>query len=56
MHVIDCECGLTLQAANEADLAKSVKEHVEESHPDMKMSDDELSGFVEEKSYFATDS
>jgi predicted small metal-binding protein len=57
MHVIDCDCGATLQAGSEDDLAKRVREHVEEQHPEMQgMSEEELRSFVAEKAYYATDS
>ncbi|MEX2196255.1 MAG: short-chain dehydrogenase/reductase [Thermoleophilaceae bacterium] len=56
MRVIDCECGATLQAANDDDLAGQVREHLDADHPDMEMTDDELRGFVSGKAYAASDS
>jgi predicted small metal-binding protein len=55
MRVIDCDCGKTLQAANDDDLARAVRDHVAEDHPDMSMSDDELREFVSSKAYDAQD-
>jgi predicted small metal-binding protein len=55
MRVIDCECGKTLQAANDEDLARSVREHVAEDHPDMELSDDQLQELVSAKAYDADD-
>jgi predicted small metal-binding protein len=55
MRVIDCECGHTLQAANDDDLVNVTREHVNEVHPDMKLDDDGLRAFVAEKAYDATD-
>ena len=56
MQVIDCDCGVTLQAANEDDLARRVREHLESDHPDMEMDDEQIRSFVAEKSYAASDS
>jgi predicted small metal-binding protein len=55
MRVIDCECGKTLQAANDEDLARSVREHVAEDHPDMDLSDDQVQELVGAKAYDADD-
>ena len=56
MRVIDCDCGVTLQAANDDELAKAVKEHVESDHPDMQLDDEGARSMVEEKAYSAMDS
>jgi predicted small metal-binding protein len=56
VRVIDCDCGHTLSAANDDDLADRVKEHLAEDHPDQKMSDDEVRAFVGNKAYDASDS
>ena len=56
MRVIDCECGKTLQAANDEDLAEAVRRHVAEDHPDMQMSDEDVRGFVASEAYEAGDS
>lgn len=55
MRVIDCQCGTTLKAANDQDLAKAVRDHVEESHPDMELSDDQVEAMVAEEAYDADD-
>jgi Protein of unknown function (DUF1059) len=54
--VIDCQCGKTLQAANDDDLAGAVRNHVADDHPDMEMSDDEVREFVSSQAYDAQDS
>ena len=56
MRVIDCDCGKTLQAANDEDLANAVKDHVAEDHPDMDMSDDQAAELVGAQAYEASDS
>lgn len=55
MRVIDCECGKTLQAANDDDLAGVVRGHIADDHPDMEMSDDEIREFVASRAYDAED-
>jgi predicted small metal-binding protein len=55
MRVIDCQCGTTLQAANDEDLAKAVRDHVDESHPEMDLSDDDVQEMVAEDAYDADD-
>jgi predicted small metal-binding protein len=54
--VIDCDCGHTLQAANDDELARRAREHIDSEHPDMAMSDDQIRELVEQKAYAATDS
>ena len=56
MRVIDCECGKTLQAANDEDLAEAVRGHVAEDHPDMQMSDDQVEELISANAYDASDS
>jgi hypothetical protein len=56
MRAIDCECGKTLQAANDDDLAEAVRDHVAEDHPDMDMSGDEAEQMVGAQAYDAEDS
>jgi hypothetical protein len=56
MRVIDCDCGKTLQAANDDDLYKAAREHVDEAHPDMQLSDEQVRNLVSERAYEATDS
>jgi predicted small metal-binding protein len=51
MRVIDCECGTTLKAANDEDLASSVRDHVNESHPEMDLTDEQIQEMVAEQAY-----
>jgi predicted small metal-binding protein len=55
MRVIDCQCGTTLKAANDADLAGEVKNHVDEAHPDTELSDEQAQEMVAEQAYDADD-
>jgi predicted small metal-binding protein len=56
MRVIDCDCGKTLQAANDDDLVGAVRDHVAEDHPDMEMSEDQAREMVSAQAYDAQDS
>lgn len=55
MRVIDCDCGATLQAANDDDLLKAAREHVAQKHPDMQFTDEQVKGLVADKAYEASD-
>jgi predicted small metal-binding protein len=55
MRVIDCDCGATLQAANDDDLLKAAREHVDQKHPDMKLTDEQVQNLVAAKAYEASD-
>jgi len=56
MKVIDCDCGQTLQAANDEDLFRETRAHVDQEHPDMEMSDDQVRELVASRAYEASDS
>ena len=56
MKVIDCDCGQTLQAANEDDLASQVLEHAEEKHPELELSATQARQLVSDRAYEASDS
>jgi hypothetical protein len=55
MRVIDCDCGATLQAANDDDLLKAAREHCDPKHPDLQLTDDQVQTLVTEKAYEASD-
>jgi hypothetical protein len=52
MRVIDLDSGQTLQAANDDDLFKAVREQM----PEAELSDDEVRALVADKAYTASDS
>jgi predicted small metal-binding protein len=56
MRVLDCDCGQTVQGATDDELVNEVRRHVDDSHPDMELSDDQLREMVSQKAYDATDS
>jgi predicted small metal-binding protein len=56
MRVIECdECGETIQAANDEELARNLRAHLEEEH-DIEVDDEDLNELVEAEAYEATDS
>jgi predicted small metal-binding protein len=55
MRVIDCDCGKTLQAANDEDLTEVVREHAAEDHPDMELSEEQARQMVSARAYDAQD-
>ena len=56
MRVIDCDCGQTLQAANDEDLVKETRAHVDQEHADMEMTDEQVRDLVSARAYEASDS
>jgi predicted small metal-binding protein len=56
MRMLDCDCGQTLQAANDDELVQAAREHVDQEHPDMDMSDDQVRQLVSDQAYTAMDS
>jgi predicted small metal-binding protein len=55
MRMIDCDCGETLQAANDDDLARVVRQHMDEVHSDTDLGDGQVQELVAERAYSATD-
>jgi hypothetical protein len=56
MRVLDCDCGKTLQAANDDDLATQVREHADAEHPDMQLDEQQVRQLVSDRAYEASDS
>jgi hypothetical protein len=56
MKVIDCDCGKTLQAGNDEDLAAAVQGHSAEEHPDLELDEAGARQLVAERAYEASDS
>jgi predicted small metal-binding protein len=59
MRVLDCECGHTVQAANDDELRVALAAHLREEHPGEgreQPGDDELQSLVQQRAYDATDS
>jgi predicted small metal-binding protein len=56
MRILDCDCGATLQGANDDDLFREARKHADEKHADMDLSDDQIRGLISERAYEASDS
>jgi Protein of unknown function (DUF1059) len=56
MRVLDCDCGQTLQAGNDDDLAAQVRAHADEAHPEMSLTDEQARQLVADRAYEAADS
>jgi predicted small metal-binding protein len=42
MRAIDCPCGHRLEGADDAELFRLAREHIEREHPEMERSDDQV--------------
>jgi predicted small metal-binding protein len=57
MRVIDCnECGETIEAANDEELAPELDKHMKSEHDDIEWDDEQTSELVSNQAYDATDS
>jgi hypothetical protein len=57
MRVIDCnECGETLKAANDEELAAALSDHMSSEHSEVECSAEQATELVERRAYTATDS
>jgi predicted small metal-binding protein len=57
VRVIDCnECGDTIQAANDEELARAMSAHMRAEHPGVEWDDDQATELVSAQAYSATDS
>ena len=46
--VINCECGYTARGENDEELLADAREHIQDRHPDMTASDEQLLAMAEE--------
>ena len=51
MRCIDCPCGHRLVGADDEELFRLARQHVEEHHPDMQRSDEQLRARVAADAY-----
>jgi predicted small metal-binding protein len=57
VRVIDCnECGETIKAANDEELARQLSDHMKSEHSDVEWDDEQASEIVSQQAYTATDS
>jgi predicted small metal-binding protein len=56
MRVVECDiCGETISAANDDELARRVRDHLESQH-DQEPEDEQIRTMIEEEAYDAMDS
>ncbi len=53
MRAIDCPCGHRLEGANDQELFRLAREHLNRDHPEMQRSDEELRARVAADAYDA---
>ncbi len=51
MRAYDCDCGQHLEAANDEELLEKARDHVNQDHPDMQLTDEEVRQLVIERAY-----
>jgi hypothetical protein len=59
VRVLDCECGNTVQAANDEELREALAHHLSEhdpAHREKQPNDEQLRTLVAQRAYDATDS
>ena len=56
MRVFDCDCGQTLQAGNDDDLAARMGAHIDEAHPELELNEEQVRQLVVDRAYEAADS
>jgi predicted small metal-binding protein len=57
VRVIDCnECGETIRAANDEELAPRLSAHMNSDHSDVEWDDEQAAKVISEQAYSATDS
>lgn len=53
MRAIDCPCGHRLEAATDEELLEAARRHVEEHHPELERSDEQLRARIAADAYEA---
>ena len=51
MRAIDCPCGHHLEAADDDELFRLAREHIERDHPEMDRSDEQIRGRIAADAY-----
>ena len=54
MRAIDCPCGHRLEAADDEELFRKAREHVDRDHPEMERTDEQLRERVAADAYDVT--
>ena len=53
MRAMDCSCGHHMEAANDEELFEQARAHVDDDHPEMDLSDEELHDILARGAYYA---
>lgn len=53
MRAMDCDCGEHLEAATDEAMFEKARRHVDQNHPEMELTDEQVQGLISEKSYSA---
>jgi len=51
MRAMDCDCGHHMEAANDEELFRQAREHVDKDHPEMDLGDEQLRNILAEGAY-----
>jgi predicted small metal-binding protein len=51
MRAIDCPCGHHLEAADDEELFRKARDHVESDHPEMERTDEQMRGRIAADAY-----
>jgi predicted small metal-binding protein len=54
MRAIDCPCGHHLEGADDEELFRKAREHIDRDHPEMERSDEDIRRRVESDAYEVT--
>ncbi len=55
MRAIDCDCGHHMEAANDEELFTKARAHVDQDHPEMQLTDEQIRQIVAERAYDKAD-
>ena len=53
MRAIDCPCGHHLEGADDEELVRLARQHIEDHHPDMERSEEQLQARIANDAYAA---
>lgn len=53
MRAVDCPCGHRLEGADDEELGRKAREHIQRGHPEMRRSDGELRARIAADAYNA---
>lgn len=48
-RALDCDCGKHLEASDDDALAREARRHIDDAHPEMDLSDEQVRGLVADK-------